>query len=184
MKMIKEGKYDFKECLKFSHSAEDMPFWKEVYKKAFPSMAKMVNHRKNGDHQKFGIDRSIILENSKQILIDEKVRGRNLRTGIVYEDILLEHISNDKNNTPGWVCKPLLCDYIAYAIAPIGKCYLLPVIQLQNAWEINGKKWISNFGNKKTPNKGYSTISTPVPIKQLFIAIGSQLRIYFEKFEC
>lgn len=126
--------HSFKESLAFSHEADELPFWEQCYKKAFPTMQAMLNHRDDGDHQRQGIDRSVILANGKQLWIDEKVRKKD------YGDILLEYVSNDRTNAPGWVCKPLLCDYIAYAIIPSSKCYLLPVPQLQAAWVENNEK--------------------------------------------
>jgi len=174
---------DFRECLKMSHEAEDLPFWEHVYRKAFPRMAAMVNHRADGWHQRAGIDRSIILDNSKKILIDEKVRGRNRRTGRIYEDVSLEYISNDKTGALGWVCKSLACDFIAYAIAPLGRCYLLPVNQLQCAWEKNKDDWFERFHALHAKNRGYNTWFLPIPIKTLFPAIGQELRISFEPFD-
>jgi len=174
---------DFKECLAMSHAADSLPFWEEVYRKAFPTMAMMVNHRQDGWHQRAGIDRSVILKSSKQILIDEKVRGRNRITKKVYRDISLEYVSNDTTGSPGWVCKPLLCDYIAYAIAPLGRCYLLPVNQLQNAWSKNKKKWFQKYKTRKARNKDYNTLFLPVSVIDLFKAIGQELRIQFTPFE-
>ena len=174
---------DFHECLKFSHEAEELPFWGEVYHRAFPNMATMINHRQDGWHQRAGIDRSIILDNSKQILVDEKVRGRNRKTNKVYPDIALEYISNDRTGTPGWVCKPLQADYIAYAIAPFGQCFLLPVIQLQAAWNKRKTDWLNEYGSKPAKNDGYYTWFCPVPEKVLFWAIGQELRIPFTPCE-
>lgn len=126
--MQEEMKFNnFAECLEESHKAEDLPFWEQVYKRAFPTMIAMLNHRKDGDHQRAGIDRSIILENSKQLLIDEKIRGRNKITRKVYNDIALEYLSDKDKNTPGWVCKPLLADYIAYAML---SCYWRMVMNI------------------------------------------------------
>jgi len=166
---------DFNECLKYSHQAEDLPIWKEIYSKAFPTMVTMINHRQDGDHQRQGIDRSVILSNSKQILIDEKVRRRN------YKDIALEYISNDQRNTPGWVCKPLLSDYIAYAIPVAGQCYLLPVLQLQLAWTKHKADWMDKYKHCPAENPGYKTWSLAVPVPVLFAAIGAGLRITFQK---
>lgn len=175
--------HDFQECLAFSHSAEDYPFWEDVYRKAFPDIVAILSHRKDGWWQRSGVDRSIILETSKQLLVDEKIRGRNKRTGRVYTDIALEYISNDVSNAPGWVCKPLLCDYIAYAIAPIGKCYLLPVIQLQNAWAKHKDRWLEQYNSIPAKNKTYNTWFCPVPVADLFSSIGCELRVDFEPFE-
>ena len=164
---------DFNQCLEFSHSASDLPIWREIYEKAFPYMVAMTDHRGDGEHQRAGIDRSIILGNSKQILIDEKVRKKD------YGDILLEYLSIEEKNTPGWVCKPIRADYIAYAILPTGMCYLLPVPQLQGAWEKFGAGWINTFKPRRARNNGYMTVNVGVPVNLLFRAIGSELRIEF-----
>ena len=174
---------DFTACLESSHKAADASWWEECYRQAFPTMQAFVDHRQNGDHQKAGIDRSIVLENGKQIWIDEKVRWRNKITNIVYDDIALEEWSIE-NKTPGWVVKPLLCDYIAYAIAPLGKCYLFPVIQLQTAWKQHANEWKQKAGKAIiAENKNYKTISWAVQPAELFKAIGSCLRVSFQPTE-
>ena len=167
---------DFYECLEYSHQAEDLPFWGEVYCKAFPNVTAIISHREDGWWQRLGIDRSVVLSDSRRILVDEKVRKKD------YGDIALEYISRDTDNAPGWVCKPLIADYIAYAVAPKGICYLLPVIQLQLAWVKNGKQWIAKHKEVKAPNKNYNTISCGVPVAELFKAIGKELRINFTPF--
>lgn len=181
-----QHEHNFSESLAASHAAEDLPLWVEVYRAAFPTMIDFLNHRKDGQHQRNGIDRSIILENGKQILIDEKVRGRNKKTGKVYPDIALEFMSDVARGQPGWVCKPLLADLIAYAIAPLGKCYLLPVVQLQQAWVKHGAIWKKlrtieayNREGKRT----WTTLSACVPVGVLFGAIGECLRLNFTPVE-
>jgi len=179
--------HNFGESLARSHAAEDLPFWKEIYKRAFPTMIAMINHRQDGEHQRAGIDRQIILASSKQILIDEKVRGRNKKTGKVYSDIAVEYWSDFERRTPGWVCKPLRADYIAYAIPPLGKCYLLPVPQLQKAWIEYKKDWIERYprieANNKYNNHFWKTISVGIPVKVLFKSMGECLRISFEQMD-
>lgn len=179
--------HNFKESLAASHAASDCPFWEEAYKMAFPNMVAMLDHRQDGVHQRAGIDRSVILDHSKQLLIDEKVRFRNKKTGIVYGDILLEYLSDRGRGTPGWVCKPLLADYIAYAISPHGKCYLLPVPQLQLAWEKNRELWIKNSREIVAVNadgaRKWSTISCAVSVNDLFAAIGGCLRVTFTPWD-
>ena len=180
--------HQFDKSLAFSHAAEDLPFWEEVYRCAFPTMVAMANHRQDGPHQRSGIDRSILLANSKQFLIDEKVRGRNRITGRVYEDIALEFLSDEERNQPGWVTKPLLADYIAYAIAPLGRCYLLPVPQLQQAWTENGERWRDEARRLiRAPNlyhgRRWVTVSVGVTPRVLFHAMGQCLRVRFNPFE-
>jgi len=167
--------HDFDDSLAKSHEAEDLPLWEQCYRKAFaPYFASMTSHRTDGFWQRAGIDRTVVLCSGKAIRIDEKIRWKS------YADVALEHISNDRTGDPGWVCKPLQCDYIAYAIAPRGLCLLLPVIQLQQAWERNKDVWKASYQECVAPNRTYNTISTAVPIKVLFSAIGDGLRVKFE----
>ncbi len=176
----------FDECLAQSHAAASLPLWEEIYRKAFPTFQSMDYFPADGEHQRAGIDRAVTLENSKQILIDEKIRGRNKKTGIIYKDIALEYESNDRTHAPGWVCKSLRCDYICYAIAPLGIGYLLPVIQMQLAWERNFAEWMRRQDCKKieASNPSYNTLSLCVPVAVLFGAIGSCLRVEFAECEC
>ena len=177
--------HDFNESLAKSHAAEDLPFWRETYEQAFPKMRAMVNHREDGDHQRAGIDRSIILENSTTIRIDEKVRYQN-SNGRVYEDIALEFLSNKERKIKGWVNKPLLCDYIAYAIAPLGVCYLMPVVPLQAAWLRNSKLWACDRSNyrcyakNRTDGKEWTTVSLCVPAKVVMMSIHDYFIINFK----
>jgi hypothetical protein len=172
--------HDFDEDLRRSHAASDLPIWLEIYQQAFPDLVACVDHRKDGEHQRAGIDRSLTLESSKQILIDEKIRWPNPRTGRVYEDIALEYLSDVDRKRPGWVCKPLRADFICYAIAALGKAYLLPVPQLQQAWRVYGGQWLADFPFQiDAPNRGYVTRSCGVPPAVLFKAIGECLRVRF-----
>lgn len=177
--------HNFKDSLATSHAASDLPFWRECYLQAFPTMRAMIDHREDGFHQRQGVDRSIVLANSKQILIDEKVRGRNKKTNRVYPDIALEYLSSVEHSTPGWVCKSLMCDYIAYAIAPLGRCYLLPVNQLQSAWKVNRDEWMARSDTKQidAQNNGYRTRSLCIPVGVLFTALGQQFRLSFTPCE-
>lgn len=166
---------NFKEDLEFSHKAEDLSIWAEIYNNAFPGNHGFTNERENGQVQYLGIDRTVILSSGKAIYIDEKVRRKN------YGDILLEYISNDKTKSKGWAEKPLFCDYISYAILENGMCYLLPVPQLQKVWLENKDKWLKLYGTKTAPNQYYNTLNCPIPIDVLFPAIGKSLRIPFRK---
>ena len=163
----------FQEDLAFSHKAEDLSIWKEIYQKAFPGFLDMISYRDSGDHQKAGIDRGVYLKNAKEVLIDEKVRRGD------YKDIALEFISNDRTGALGWVCKPLRADFIAYTILSLQTCYLLPVRQMQQAWAENQDQWKKSYTTKKAPNEGYSTHFCPVPVDVLYYAIGQCLRVNF-----
>jgi hypothetical protein len=103
--------------------------------------------------------------------VDEKVRTAD------WADILLEQWSDERRRSPGWVQKPLACDFIAYAFAPSRRCYLLPVAPLQRAWRQNGREWIGSYGHRRALNPGYVTAGVPVPIEALLPAISQAMLI-------
>ncbi len=176
----------FAESLAASHAASDWPGWERLYRDAFPTFAAMVDHRASGEHQRAGIDRSITLRNSKQVLVDEKVRGRSARTGRVYEDVWLETVSVRKpgrDDVPGWMVAEIRADYVAYLIAPLGKCMLLPTLQLQSAWARKGDEWRRKYGEREALNRGYVTLGVCVPERVLYAAIGGGLRLGFDPWE-
>ena len=175
---------EFQECLEQSHKASDWAGWKALYESCFGQNITLTDHREDGWHQRAGIDRSIVFPNSKQLLIDEKVRGRNKKTGKVYEDIALEYWSNLHRRIRGWVAKDLACDFIAYAILPLGKCYLLPFLQLRQAWKQNHKEWLAKYKYRDAENRGYVTRFCPVPARVVLAAISNVSVVQFEPFDC
>lgn len=178
-----DSPHDFASSLAMSHKAADWSGWEPLYRSYFPTMLACHDHRQDGHHQRAGIDRSIVLDNAKILYVDEKVRGRNKKTGQVYSDILLEYLSDRERLIPGWVCKPLQADYIAYLIAPLGICHLLPVLQLQLAWTRHGADWRDRYRLCEARNNGWTTVSVPIPIDVLYPAIGGGLRAQFEPWE-
>src|SRR5579862_1030901 len=172
---------DFQRSLQRSLKASDLPIWEQIYRQCFPAMQAMHKHPQNGDHQKAGIDRTVVLANGKVISIDEKAREKNRITRRVYDDIAIEEWSDIDRKKLGWGTKELLCDYIAYAILPLGIGYLLPVPQLQAAWAKYGDLWKSKgYPRIEAKNNGWKTISWGIPVKVLFGAMGSMLRAGFE----
>ena len=170
--------HDFEESLALSESYADAPWWEEVYRQAFPSMASMTCIRQDGWAQRGGIDRVIILRSGKSLGIDEKVRAED------WPDILLEYWSNRERRTPGWVAKDLATDYIAYAFIPSQRCYLLPFATLRRAWKENGAEWVAlgkadadGFRIVPANNRTYTTISVAVPIPQLMAALADAMVI-------
>jgi hypothetical protein len=180
--------HDFNASLDLSHAAADLPCWEQVYRAMWANFQAMVDHRKPGTHQRDGIDRSIILDNAQQYFVDEKVRGRNKKTGKVYEDVLLERWSVFERKEPGWVCRPLRAHFIAYAIAPLGLCHLLDVPLLQRAWSHYQEEWTRAYGTRscqscRSPNgRRWTTISVPVPADKLRRAMGRASILRFNPF--
>lgn len=169
-----ETKYnDFREDLEFSHSADILPMWETIYNEAFPDNLGIFNNRGDGELQRNGIDRTIVLPGGKAIYVDEKVRRVDYKKG----DIFIEFVSNDKRNSPGWAEKRLFCDYIAYAIIPTKVCYLLPVPQMQAVWKRNKDAWIKRYGVARAKNETYTTLGCPVPVGVLYPAIGNCFRV-------
>lgn len=153
--------HNFHERLAMSEQASDAGFWDAVYRQAFPTM---VNHMMTtGDtiSQRMGIDRIVHLASGRTLYIDEKKREK------VYEDILLEYVSVDTTNAPGWIEKELLIDYLAYAFMPLQRVYLLPWDMLQRAWKQNKREWLETYRKVEAQNRNYKTLSVPIPINVL-----------------
>jgi hypothetical protein len=163
--------HSFEERLAFSQSFDNASWWTDVYRGAFPDLLSMTNVRKDGWAQRGGIDRVLTLSSGKTITVDEKVREK------VWPDILLERWSDEERKIAGWIQKPLACDFIAYAFVPIATCYLFPTLTLQRAWREKGRDWIERYPEKRSLNKGWTTVSIPIPISVLFAALTDAMRI-------
>lgn len=157
--------HDFRRDLAYSHSQTDQPWWEDVYRRAFPDFHSMTDLREDSDHQRMGVDRHVTLSSGRVVEIDEKVRRRD------YGDILIEYWSDEQRRKPGWAAKSLRCDFIAYAVEPSATCYLIPFQQLRAAWRANGASWVETYGRREAANRGYVTVSCPVPVAVLFDAI-------------
>lgn len=158
--------HDFKERLRWSEKQGDEPFWNAVYIKAFYNL---VNHMTcSGDtlSQRQGIDRVVHLASGQTLYIDEKKREKD------YNDILLEYISVDKTNAPGWMEKDLNIDYLAYAFMPSKRCYLFPWLPLRRAWIKFKDDWKAKYPRISGKNADYITYSVAVPIKILQDAVA------------
>ena len=154
--------HQFNKSLNKANDDQNLGIWESLYRAWFPDFEAMIAHPCDGWHQRAGIDRTIILSNSKTVTVDEKLRE------VDRSDVALEFISATSNGSLGWVCKSMACDYIAYAFRPTGKGYLLPVIQLQSAWALNGERWKLKYGVMAAKNIGYETKFCCVPASVLY----------------
>ena len=157
--------HDFHESLALSEAVADEPWWETVYRRTFPYFESMERVLGNTPEQRAGIDRIIHLKGGGTIYVDEKVRHSD------YDDVLLEIRSSEEHQTWGWACKPLVCDYIAYAFLPSKRCYLFPFQQLQQALKNHWTDWEHECKTVKALNRGYTTSSLAVPIPTLQQAI-------------
>lgn len=155
----------FRDSLAMSETHADSDWWTDTYRRAFPRLRSAVAVRQDGWAQRAGVDRVLTLACGRTFTVDEKVRADE------WPDILLEQWSDEARRVPGWVQKPLACDFIAYAYAPTGLCYLLPVQPLQRAWRQQGRAWIGEYGQRRALNPGYVSVGVPVPRSVLMHAI-------------
>lgn len=164
--------HSFEENLNWSQKEEHEPFWDAVYRKALPGL---VRHKKCDDlrQQKAGVDRHLFLKNGTILKVQEKLRPTE------WGDILLEYISVDTRDIPGWMCLDLTIDFIAYAFLSSRRVYFLPWHTLRRAWSQNENQW-KKWGQSKQngfsivpgKNPGYTTWSVAVPIPRLFEALN------------
>jgi N-glycosylase/DNA lyase len=164
---------DFETDLAYSLNARGEAFWLSVYKIAFPNFSRMEIVRRL-DWQRKGIDRIIYLSNGNKLKIDEKKRRRE------YSDILLEYLSNDRTRAPGWIEKDLAIDYLAYAFMESQRVYFFPFPALFKAWYDNKEHWFSVYDPVTAKNRGYNTLSLPIPIDVLQRAVSSSMIIQLE----
>lgn len=126
----------------------------------------------------------LTLADSTVIRVDEKVRRKHRA------DIALEVWSDEGRKIPGWACKDLHCDYIAYAFEPSRTCYLLPFRLLRRTVKENGSAWWKaakdrrdGFDEVRADNGRYVTVSIAVPTAVLLDAIRDAMVITWTTFD-
>ena len=151
------------------------PVWEVTYRHYFPELISITNHQLfYGPHQLQGIDRSIELKNGKRITIEEKVRRYNSYK----KDLLLEfgvRRKGSSNYEPGWIEKPLACDYLLIFYKDTKDSFLFPWQHLQNAWFRNkheGYRWCERIQPLYNHDEKYKSL--PVPKDELLTAIAAE----------
>jgi hypothetical protein len=185
--------HDFTERLGFSHAAGDEEAaWVRFYQDAWPNALLIVRVDAKSTYQQFGIDRHVYLPSGKILAIDEKVRDPKHSTykdGEPYDDFMIEVFSVWKGerhpeNKIGWTLDAQKhCDYIAYAIPLVHRCYLLPFELLRLACTTNLDHW-KTLKDKKgfrcypldAPNRGYVTKNCAVSWDRLFEAMKAEMK--------
>lgn len=145
---------DFKTDLEYSLESGEDKLFDNFYYRIFPTL-KSIEKVVDKELQLKGIDKILIFESGKKVLIDEKKRRKD------YGDIAIEIYSNTEKKTPGWVYKPLP-DYFVYAIMPTKKVYLLPALLLK-LWVEDNFESLDFFPKVEAKNPGYITTSYAVP---------------------
>lgn len=154
-------KNDFNKQNNKSHSAEVTEFWLAVYMQYFSNMVCWMSPTQKCKAQFAGIDRVILLDNSRTVFIDEKIREKE------WGDILFEYVSNNKTMSKGWMDKDLTIDYLAYGFLDTEKAYIFDWRVLKRIWRFYKNKWIAQYPKIEAKNKGYTTISVAVPISEV-----------------
>lgn len=173
--------HSFADQLEYSARLSDEPSWVAFYQRLWPEMVASVRVDVGGDAQRDGIDRIVHLASGRQFAIDEKKRTK------YYRDIALEEWSvfyseGDQRNKIGWALDARKrCDFIAYAIVPAQKCYLLPFELLRQAFMARRSDWVRRFRIPPTPNAGYITLNVAVPPGELKTALWEQMHRRFGK---
>lgn len=163
--------HNFQERLAYSEKESDEPFWDRIYKHFFPDLLNQMPVNGDTESQRRGIDRVLFLNNGRHLNIQEKKREED------YPDILLEFLSNDRTDAPGWIEKDLDCDYLVYAFMESKTVYIYPWNLLRLAWLRYGEEWKAKYFNVSAENVGYTTWSVAVPIETLAAAIAVVSRV-------
>lgn len=158
--------HDFRERLEYGERSGHEPFWDAVYRKAFPNLVCHMTTGRDNKAQRIGVDRVLLLDNGRTLYIDEKKREKD------YPDILLEFLSNDRTNAPGWIEKDLALDFLAYAFMSSKTVHLFPWLMLRRAWRHYRDEWLLKYPEVKAQNKTYATFSVAVPTKVLRQAVS------------
>jgi len=87
---------------------DDAPFWSELYRQIWPGYTHHVVETRKREQER-GIDHYVYVDDNEPILIDVKVRFE------AHADVLLEFLSNDIRNKPGWAAKELDANFVLYA---------------------------------------------------------------------
>lgn len=150
----------FAEDLKFSNLVTGEPAWVQYYQRLFPNLAASVRISKDGPLQRHGVDRILHWSNGMQITVDEKVRRK------AYRDILLELYSDLGRKTPGWTIDDAkICDYVAYAVPKLSRCYFLPYPILRMAFKEHCERWADgSFIDVKNDHHGRRWVTRNIPV--------------------
>lgn len=166
--------HSFGERLAWSGDLSDEPAWIDFYRTLWPNLIAATRIDADSWHQRRGVDRVVILKNGRQFQIDEKKREKD------YGDFLCEVVSvcdgvrNGEVLNPrgvGWTLDPhKVCDFVAYAVLPSRRCWLLSFEILRLAAVANLERWQARPGAwpKLAENRGYKTANVAVPWDDLF----------------
>jgi hypothetical protein len=154
----------FHDSLKLSNSVAQDARWEALYRAAWPGLLG-AEYVTDVALQRLGYDRLLTLADASVIAVEEKYDAQAV------ENLFLEYWSNLEAETPGWIRKPLRCNYFCYVCPNIYTAYILPWPELQAAWVDQSEHWVKTYGAKYVRNPGYTTVGVAVPIEDVLIEI-------------
>jgi len=154
----------FRDSLQLSNSVARDARWEALYRQAWPDVVG-VEYITDVTIQRHGIDRLLYFVDRPSIAVEEKYDSQAV------ENFFLEYWSAVETNTPGWIRKPLRCDYFVYVCPNIYNAYILPWPELQAAWIAQADHWVKTYGPKHVRNPAYTTVGVAVPIEEVLIEV-------------
>lgn len=170
---------DFKIQLEASEKDRLKKHWKWIYENTLILGRPYKNdvYSEDGAIQRSGADEaiSVLIDGRwKHFFIDRKVREKR-KDGRVYEDILLEYVSNDRTNTPGWsIKKDSITDIVYYLNKMNNTCYCFMFGPLRQFAIKNQDRY--KIKPVIAKNKGYNTINAAFTEKELKEGLGSYMK--------
>jgi hypothetical protein len=163
--MNENGTNNYHKDLEFAENGKHDKLVEAIMRKAFPDVLHCIPNHKGRKSQRNGIDWTLLFDNEKHLAIDVKFRRKT------WEDILLEFISCDTTNSPGWMEKDLHIDFILYIFLDSQIGIFLEWLLLQRTWRVCKEFWIQEYGTIPAKNYDngieYTTLSIPVPVEEL-----------------
>jgi hypothetical protein len=166
----------FTDQLGDSYDSEMNTLTNSFYKKLFGNIKEILVHDvKSADTatkikdkalQRQGIDKTLVLKDGKKIFVEEKFREHKFWE-IRFQDILLEYISIDNKNVPGWIYTSK-SDYLVVVFKGIdvheSELYIFPFKPIKQ-WVRDNPIAFKKFKDIIAPNTHWNTISKAVPLK-------------------
>ncbi len=158
-----------------SYDEEMNTLMNNFYKRFFDDIKKVDVHDSASDNkeskladknmQKQGIDKTLVTKKGKKIFIEEKFRSFKF-WDLRDKDILLEYISIDNKNIPGWVYTSK-SDYLVVVFQHLefekSELYVFPFEPIRK-WVRENNNAFMKFPDISAPNVNWNTISKAVPL--------------------
>ena len=174
------AQHNFKDSKKESDIiSQKHEMWNEIYSLYFPTF-KYRQVVTDEQIDKSGIDAKISLGTDCPNILTIKDSQEKYRK-TKYSDILIEHTSVQEYGTKGWIYKTH-ADIFVYNILPSQECYIIPMEALSKMWIDNEKRLIKQYKSIKAYNDKYTTVSTAIPVDDLFKLLKCPKQEHYVKY--